>query len=152
MKIQELLSEIGIGDLIKTAIASNMQSNPPKNQNANAVPKSSVQPIGAKTPQQYSTSAGSTTPQDGVPKLPTSDQSAGGDSNAAASQNVKVDPSKISPNMVQTLFKPGQEINLGSGNKAKIKSVNPQGIKVDATQIPAVDSDITISPQDLFKS
>jgi hypothetical protein len=167
MLINELLAETGIGDLLRAAaISAGKGQTTDKNQNANARPMSSVSSITPKSPQQYSTVAGTSTPQNGIQPLPTTTQSAGAQDDQQGQQTQQdpsktgqlpsaktsgIDPNKIQPSMLQTLFKPGQTINLGAGGQAKVKSITPQGVNIDATKVPSIDSNITIAPKDLFK-
>jgi len=147
-----------LASILKTAIVPPQQPN----RNANAVPKSSVAPTGSKNPQQYSAGgAGTPTPQNGVPTLPTTDQSAQGQTTGStpnqpgSGQPVqdlsKIQPSQISKLKNQKLTVPGMQ-NGEFTVDGPITTPDGPGIKlVPKKQGPMGGVPIEVSLKDLAK-
>jgi hypothetical protein len=137
MRAKEFVNETtpSLADLVRTAIIP--KSDPAsKNQNATAVPKSSIGSTGPLTPDQASAQqqpgGGTQTPQDGVPPLGTTGQTASGQ------QPTSPNMSKVpTPADIAKAFQKGKQIDLGTPGKVTV------GQTVSTPQGPSIEFDGT---------
>jgi len=137
MRAREFVREANpnLADLIRTAIVPSQDPNA-KNQNATATPKPPIGAVGPMTPGQASAQqqpgGGTQTPQNGVPPLGTTNQTAGGQQPKSANMPKVPTSADIAKN-----FQQGKQIDLGGPGKVTV------GQTVTTAQGPSIEFDGT---------
>jgi len=153
MRAREFVEDPTLATTLNTVLRKDTPPQQP-NRNANAVPQPPVASTGTQNPQKYSASGASTTTQNGVPTLPTTAQSAQGQTTGSTpnqpggGQPVQ-DLSKIQDLKGKTIEIPGIKGKLTIGDPTN--TAKGPGVEIKGDPRGSIATNFQVSLKDLAK-